>query len=155
ERTEKVIFDTLRALVERGIDPLVMEAALNTIEFRLRENNTGSFPRGISIMLRALKSWLYDRDPFVPLAFEGPLSRIKAKAASAESYFEGLIARCLLDNPHRTTILLTPDPAQAERELADERGRLAEARSRMSEGELLAIIENTRTLRRLQETPDP
>src|SRR6266516_280018 len=35
--------------------------ALNTVEFRLRENNTGAFPRGIVFMLRALGSWLHGR----------------------------------------------------------------------------------------------
>lgn len=33
----------------------------------LRENNTGSFPRGLSLMLRAMGAWIYDRDPVTPL----------------------------------------------------------------------------------------
>ena len=33
----------------------------------LRENNTGSFPRGLSLMLRAVGAWIYDRDPLTPL----------------------------------------------------------------------------------------
>ena len=33
----------------------------------LRENNTGSFPRGLSLMLRAVGAWIYDRDPYVPI----------------------------------------------------------------------------------------
>ena len=46
---------------------------MNTIEFRLRENNSGSFPRGLNLMLRALTTWLYDADPLCLLAFEAPM----------------------------------------------------------------------------------
>ena len=52
KKIEKLIFTTLENLVRDGIDPDTIAAAINTAEFRLRENNTGSFPRGIALMLR-------------------------------------------------------------------------------------------------------
>ena len=57
----------------------MIAAALNTVEFRLRENNTGSFPQGLLLMLRSLTSWLYGKNPIEPLAFGAPLSKIKPK----------------------------------------------------------------------------
>src|SRR6185436_10883873 len=128
---------------------------MNTVEFSLRENNTGSFPRGIAVMLRALKTWLYDRDPFDPLAFAAPLATIKARLAAGERFFETLISRNFLENRHRTTVILRPDPEQAEREAMEERGRLDAARATMTATDLAAAVEDTRTLKRLQETPDP
>ena len=62
---------------------MTVEASLNTVEFRLRENNFGSFPRGIAAMLRSLKTWLYDRDPLAPLAFEAPLRTLKNRITEA------------------------------------------------------------------------
>src|SRR5690606_39947278 len=53
-KVEALILETLKRLSEDGIDPLTVEAAINTAEFPLRENNTGAFPRGISILFRAL-----------------------------------------------------------------------------------------------------
>src|SRR5258708_17848990 len=47
DKVERLIADTIAMLAHRGIDPLTGEASLNTIKFRLRENNTGTFPRGI------------------------------------------------------------------------------------------------------------
>ena len=44
QKIEDLILDTLKSLSLSGIDPHTVAAALNTIEFRLRENNTGSFP---------------------------------------------------------------------------------------------------------------
>src|SRR6516162_3174017 len=70
DKVERLITDTIFGLAEKGIDPPTLEAALNTVEFHLRENNTGAFPRGIVFMLRSLRTWLHGRDPLSPLAFE-------------------------------------------------------------------------------------
>ncbi len=78
-KIEALIFGTLETLARDGIDPEMIAAAFNTVEFRLRENNTGSFPQGLLLMLRALTSWLYDNDPIEPLAFEAPLLKLKPK----------------------------------------------------------------------------
>ncbi|MBV9470699.1 MAG: insulinase family protein, partial [Abitibacteriaceae bacterium] len=83
-KIEQLIFDTLREQVQNGIDPQTVEAAMNTIEFHLRENNTGSFPRGLALMFRALETWIYDGNPFDVLAFEAPLAAIKARLAAGE-----------------------------------------------------------------------
>ena len=56
-----------------GIDPATVRASLNTVEFRLRELNTGSYPRGLILMLNALGTWLYGEDPLSHVAFEAPL----------------------------------------------------------------------------------
>ena len=54
DKVEKLILETLSALAQKGIDPATVEAGVNTIEFRLRENNYGNFPQGLAIMLRSL-----------------------------------------------------------------------------------------------------
>ena len=154
DKVERLIADTLGTLAAQGIDPMTVAAALNTVEFRLRENNTGSFPRGIVFMLRALGSWLYGRDPLPPLAFEAPLAAVKARVAGGERYFEKLIDRLFIANPHRTALILRPDREQAEREAKEEAARLARERARMSDTDLDAVVEATRALKLAQETPD-
>ena len=79
DKVEALIIETLQKLVSEGIDPDMVAASLNTIEFRLREQNTGSFPRGLFMMFKALSTWLYDGDPLETLAFEAPLNAIKAE----------------------------------------------------------------------------
>lgn len=54
---EKLVMDSLTELKESGFEADAIEAAVNTIEFSLRENNTGSFPRGLSLMLRSMSTW--------------------------------------------------------------------------------------------------
>jgi Zn-dependent M16 (insulinase) family peptidase len=155
DKIERLIADTIGMLAEQGIDPMTVEAALNTVEFRLRENNTGAFPRGIVFMLRALRSWLHGRDPLSPLAFEAPLAAVKARVAGGQRYFENLIARHFIANSHRTILILRPDQEQAEREAKEEEARLARERASMSRVALDAVVAATRALKLAQETPDP
>jgi Zn-dependent M16 (insulinase) family peptidase len=151
---ESLVMDTLAGLARKGIDPLTIEASLNTIEFGLRENNTGHFPRGLLLMLRSLTTWLYDGDPLALLAFEAPLEAAKSGARSESGLFEHMIHRFFLNNPHRTTLVLKPDPDLRETEEAAEKMRLSAARSAMGPDEVTGVLKNTRELKRLQETPD-
>lgn len=155
DKVEKLITGTLGSLVKGGIDPLTVEASLNTVEFHLRENNTGSFPRGIAFMLRSLRSWLHGRDPLTPLAFAAPLAAIKARVARGDRYFENLLRKHFIDNPHRTVVVLKPDYEQAEREAKEEQAHLAQIRAGMSVADIKAVVEETRALKELQERPDP
>lgn len=153
-KVETLIMTTLEQLAADGIDPATVEAALNSTEFALRENNTGSFPRGLSLLFRALTTWNYNGDPLAPLAYESLLAQLKANLAANPAYLQQLIRTYLLENPHRTTVILEPDPAYNQRLAEAEQARLAAARSAMNEAELQAIIENTRKLKQLQEAPD-
>lgn len=154
DKVESLILQTLTKLAEEGIDPHAIEASLNTIEFRLREKNTGSYPRGLVVMLTCLSSWLYDGDPLAPLQFESHLANLKARLAANKRYFEAMIRQHFLTNQHRVTVLLTPDAAMAQREEAAEQSRLAEARATMNAAALQTVIDNARELKRRQETPD-
>jgi presequence protease len=153
-KVEAVILDVLNGLVSDGIDKATVEASLNTIEFRMREQNTGRFPRGLALMLHAMRPWLHGHDPLVPLAFEVPLRAVKHRLAAGERLFERLIERHLSANPHRTTVVLQPDPAQGDREAREERARLARERAAMTPADVQTCVAETAALRRQAETPD-
>lgn len=154
EKIETLIRATLATLARKGIDPLTVDAGLNTIEFLLRENNTGSFPRGLSLMLRSLTTWLYEGDPLALISFEAPLERIKSQVKQKTRFFEQMIDRFFLNNTHRTTLILRPDPELREKEEAAEKTRLVKAQSAMDSNQLREVLENTRELKRLQQAPD-
>jgi Zn-dependent M16 (insulinase) family peptidase len=153
-KVEALIEDTLAALVRERIENEMVEASMNTIEFQLRENNTGRYPRGLALMFRALTTWLHGGDPLAPLAFEAPLQAIKDRLAAGEPYFERLIEQYLIGNPHRATVLLEPDPSVRQLQEAEERARLDAAQAAMDEPELRGVIATAAELRRIQETPD-
>ena len=74
---EELIETTLEQCAKDGFSASAIEAALNTTEFHLRENNTGRFPRGLSLMLRAMGNWIYDKDPYEALHWTEPLNAFK------------------------------------------------------------------------------
>ena len=154
DKVENLVLDTLTRLVKEGIDPHTTEAALNTMEFILRENNTGNFPRGLGLMLRALTTWLHGEDPLALVAFEAPLDAVKSQLASNRLFFEEMIDRMLLKNPHRTTLILEPDMELDKKEEAAEREKLAKTQKAMNSEDLQEVISNAKELRRIQETPD-
>ncbi|WP_295638731.1 insulinase family protein [uncultured Mailhella sp.] len=151
---ERLMMDTLADLAENGVPAPAVEAALNSLEFMLRENNTGSFPRGLAAMFRSLSDWLYDGDAFAPLAWEKPLASIKARLASGEKVFENAIRRWFLDNPHRVTVLLLPDAGLAAARQVAEDARLAAIHDGMSEKEREEVADIAAALRAAQQKPD-
>ncbi|MDY7034236.1 MAG: insulinase family protein [Thermodesulfobacteriota bacterium] len=154
DRVESLIMSTLDELMNNGIDPQTIEAAINTVEFQLRENNSGGYPQGLVLMLRSLTTWLYDSDPLILLAFERPLQELKAKVKSNKQVFESLIDKYFIKNSHRTTLLLKPDTQLGEKEKEEERKHLAHIRNSMGDTELRDLVENTCKLKEMQKTPD-
>jgi Zn-dependent M16 (insulinase) family peptidase len=151
---EALIWDTLRDLARDGIDPDILEAAFNTTEFRMRESNTGGYPRGLAYMLSALNFWLYGADPLEPLQFEAPLARVRAAYSKNPNLFASLIDTHFLKNPHYTMVTMIPEADFGRRETEEEAQRLADHRQAMSADDVAAVLENTSTLRDLQEALD-
>ena len=150
---EALMLDTLRRLASDGLDPAAIEAALNTVEFDKREMNSGGTPRGLTQMFAALTTWTYGGDPWWPLAYAAPLEKVKT-AASSGPFFEGMIQSLFVDNPHRTTLTLRPDPALMQTIEADEKARLDAARAEFTPEKIEEVIGRTRALKERQETPD-
>lgn len=151
---ERVVLNTLHHLAEEGIDPDAIEAAVNATEFALRENNTGNFPRGLAVYLRALNTWNHDGDPFDAIAFEGTLNDLKARLAKGERIFEELIEDYLMNNPHRVTLLLRPDGQLAQTWEATEQAKLAHVRSGFADRDVERVVQETLALQEAQATPD-
>jgi Zn-dependent M16 (insulinase) family peptidase len=64
------------------------------------------------------------------------------------------VQELLIENPHRTTVLVKPDPEQGEREAAEERERLADVRAGFDRAEIDRLVMRTVELKRWQDTPD-
>ena len=153
-RVEALIMGCLGQLVEEGLPGDVVEAAVNSVEFALRENNSGRFPVGLSVMLRALTTWLHEGDPVQPLCFEEPLNAIKKAIKEKTGYFESLIKHWFVDNPHRVTVVLNPDTGLAARQEEEEKKILSDLSATLSDKERKAVLSQAKSLHKWQATPD-
>ncbi|KAH7372760.1 hypothetical protein KP509_17G019600 [Ceratopteris richardii] len=134
-KVEELIMAKLKELVDVGFTSEAVEASMNTIEFSLRENNTGSFPRGLSLMLHAMGNWLYGRDPFEPLRFAKPLEQLKDRIAAEGPKAPDTDKGAVIENK--------------EKEL------LKKLKESMTKEDLAELVRATEELRLKQETPDP
>ncbi len=154
---ELLIFDTLASLVENGIEQEAIEAAVNSVEFSLRENNSGRFPRGLSAMVQSLSTWLYSAEPksaLDSLMWEAPLSSIKSRLAKGEKVFELCIEQWFLNNEHRSTVVLLPDTKLEQRREEQEKAKLAKIQAACSKEEREELVKETKRLRKAQEKVD-
>ena len=144
---------TLSDLVASGISPRMVEAAINTAEFHLREANLGGFPKNLYYGLMALTCWNYDADPLTHLRYERSLKAVRA-GIDGGRYFEGLIDRSLLQNSHRATIVLKPDDQAETQRLERLRERLAKEKAAMDDAEIATLVRETAELRSSQLQSD-
>ena len=154
QQAELLIFDTLAQLAEEGIPRSAVEAAVNSVEFAYRENNSGRFPRGLSAMVQSLTTWLYDGDPLAPLAWEAPLKALKARIEAGEPVFEQAIKDWFLNNEHRATVILLPDAKLGQIRDDAEKARVDAVQAAASPAERARMVEETTHLMEAQEAPD-
>ena len=147
-----LLSDELKKLVEGGIDKTLLQASINLMEFRLREADFGLAPKGLIYGLRLLKTWLYGGDPNAYLRYEDDLAKIKR--GLDENYFEGLIQKYFLDNPHKVLMTLAPDKNFAKERDAAQAAKLAEVKAQLSPAQIQDIIDTTSQLKIRQQTPD-
>ena len=150
---EELIDSTLAKLATDGLARKTVAASVNSVEFWLREANFGGFSKGLFYAMRMNSAWLYGADPLGPLQYEAPLAAIKKKVARA-GYFEGLIRKYLIDNPHQVNLTMTPDDKQEGKRLERLHRRLTEIKGGLDEGELGKLVAQCEALREAQRRPD-
>ncbi|MCU6761567.1 Peptidase M16C associated [uncultured Roseburia sp.] len=150
---QQIIQDTLKNQVKQGINKEALLASVNHGEFRFREADFGNYPKGLMFGLQALDSWLYD-DSKVFIHLE-PLETYRFLREQMETgYFEGLIQKYLLDNPHVSVVTMEPERglnAKEEKELSD---KLQAYKNSLSEAEILELTAFTKHLKEYQEQPN-
>ena len=149
ELFDKVLTD----LVHDGISDKLVEAALNSVEFRLREADFGSYPKGVVYALNAISAWNYDCDPLERLKYEEVLQVIKDEVSKG-GYFEGLIKKYFLDNKHRVVVACVPDEHLSELHAAEQKAKLEEKKQGFEVSEIEALREQEKALLVRQTTPD-
>ncbi len=152
EHFMSVIRETLRQIVEEGIDEKALLAGINTMEFKFREADYGSFPKGLIYGIDVFDSWLYDENrPFDYLEQLHVYETLKEKVGSR--YYEDLIRKYLLDNPHETLIVATPERGLTDREDERVRAELAAYKENLSPQQVKELVDRTNALRAYQDAP--
>ena len=148
----RIIEGTLQEYAGKGLDKKAVRASLNNSEFKYREADFGSYPKGLMYGLQMLETWLYDDSrPFVEVELLDVYRELKQETET--SYYEELIREYLLDNPHKSLVVVKPVKGltgRKEKALAEE---LAKKKAAMSKEEIARIVRETAELVKYQEEP--
>ena len=154
QRVEALVSSTLVKIAEEGFDQDAVDAAINTLEFRLREFNTGGFPKGLSLMLGMMSHWIYDKNAADGVRFEAALSELKADLAAKKPVFQDLLKKYIINNKHCVTVEMKPDASLESKQLEEEANRLKAIKDAMTEDQIKDVIESTKLLKAAQAAED-
>ncbi|MGI5075241.1 peptidase M16 [Treponema vincentii] len=131
-RFEAFILSGLEEIARDGFEPQLIETALNSLDFCNREIIRSGGPFSLVLMRRALRGWIHGFAPETSLRYIPAFQRLKQRISENPRYTQNLIKTLLLDNPHRTTVSVHPDPRFCEKideTLAQEAQQAADALS--------------------------
>lgn len=152
EEFVRVIEETLRKIVENGMDKKALEAGINYHEFRFREADFGGYPKGLMYGLQIFDSWLYDdTKPFIHVEALDTFAFLKEQVD--KGYFEKLIQTYLLDNQHGSLVTIVPEPGRTARLDAELKEKLQTYKASLSKEELEKLVADTAHLQEYQDTP--
>ncbi len=154
---EEAFLSTIRSvlgdLAKKGFDQKALLAGINYYEFKYREADFGSYPKGLMYGLQILDSWLYDDNkPFIHVEANDTFARMRQKVK--EGYFEQLIRDYLLDNPHSSIVVLVPKKGLGEAREKQFQEEMAAKKASLSAGEIQDIIRKAKDLVAYQEAED-
>lgn len=148
-----VIESVLKEQAEKGIDRKALKAGLNYLEFKYRESDFGSYPKGLMVGLQALDSWLYDdRKPLVHVEANETFAALKEELD--KGYYEDLIRKYLLDNGHKSVLVLAPVKGLTAKRDGKLQKKLQEYKAGLSREEIEEVVKQTKELEEYQEEPN-
>ena len=149
----QVIEDVLRASVKNGIDTKAIEAGINYYEFRYREADFENYPKGLMYGLQMMDSWLYDEEkPFIHIEALDTFEFLKKQIGTG--YYEELIQKYLLDNPHGAIVIVTPEKGRTARMEAELEEKLQKYKESLTAEEVEAFVQKTQALEAYQSEPE-
>lgn len=150
ERFVEIVENTLKSIVAEGINKTSVLAAINSSEFRFREADFGSYPKGLLYGIECLDTWLFDDESaFDAMEMLDVFEFLKQQVETG--YYEELIQKYLLDNKHGTIIVLEPEKGLNTKVESELEAKLADFKANLSKEELEKIIADTKRLEEYQE----
>ncbi len=144
--------DTVKKICDTGIDKEMLEASLNSAEFRMKERDFGTLPAGIIYAMSTLETSLYGGEPSLNLSYEKSFSALREKLDSG--YFESLLKSLFTDNSHKATLVMIPSSTLGEEKAKKEAEELLKIKNSLSQDELKNIIAKDEELKEWQKRAD-
>jgi Zn-dependent M16 (insulinase) family peptidase len=154
---EKAVEDLILGVIERiaaeGVPLEQLEAVLHQLELHQREVSGDGMPFGLNLILQALGPATHYADPIPSMDLDPVIVRLREQIQDPD-YIRGLARKLLLENPHRITLVMTPDSQLSEQKLEEERQRLSAMKAGMDDTAKEAVIAQAEALLKRQAQED-
>ena len=147
---EQSVLQVLAELARDGVPREQVESVLHQVELAQREVGGGRFPYGLQLMMRVMPSYLHGGDPVAALDIDDALAELRG-AIEDPQFIKDLVARLLLDNPHRVRLTMAPDKDLSARRAALLEEQLQERKRQLDGDAKKRIVEQAVALKARQE----
>lgn len=152
ELLRHTVEEYIKEVCEKGIPKRILEAALNSYEFQLREASFGGHPSGLFYNIYVMNQWLYDKSPFEPLRYEDALKTLREGLET--TYYTDLLQEAILNNTHHVLLSMYPKEGLTAEKEEKERTHLEALKKSLTKEEIDRMVEETRRLKERQEKAD-
>lgn len=140
EALEAMVLGVIEQVARDGVSLERLEAVLHQLELHQREITGDSYPYGLQLILQALGCATHYSDPIAVLNLEPVIAQLQEQIRQPD-YIRQLARQLLLDNPHRVTLVMTPDKQLSSQLRAQEEARLAEIKAGMNTAQRAATVQ--------------
>ena len=150
QNIEDLILKTLKSIVENGINPILIESAIQQMELDIREISGGQFPYALILLFRFFCSWIHGGDPMDSLDFDENIRHLSQKIDHGP-YLEKQIQKYLIENQHRVRVLLKPDENLEAAQTKEETNKIKKISEKFTNEKKANIIDISLKLKSFQE----
>ena len=150
---ETQVLQVIEDLARDGVAQERVEAVLHQLELHQREISGDSYPYGLQLILQSLGCATHYSDPIAVLNLDPVIAELREQIKEPD-FIPRLARKLLLENPHRVTLVMSPDQSLSQQRDESERARLADIASQMDSDEKARVIELAHQLEQRQAQVD-
>lgn len=150
KKVEEIIFSTIKALADNGIEQGLIDSAIHQIEFHRKEITNTPYPFGIKLLLSFASTVIHDGDPVSCINIDADLETLK-EHLEKDGFLENRLRTYFLENPHRVLFTLEPDTGLEQAKIDETKKELRQILKQMTPKDLDQIREDAKALELLQE----
>ncbi len=150
-----IVRQTLTSLAKNGLNRKSLLGAINSQEFRYRESDYGTSPKGLILLLNLSAGWLYDDTAVFSYCHLNDVYK-ELREEVDTGYFEQLIREDFLESQHAVSVTVTPERGLTTKKEEALAKKLAAYKASLSKEEVEELVSKTQELRAYQkeETTD-
>lgn len=150
EPIKELVFETLKEIISKPLDPELIEGALHQLEFSRTEINSDYGPFGLSLILKMVPLKNVDADLENSVKIHSLFEHLR-KELKDPNYLVSFIQKYFVDNPHFTSTVLVPDKDLIEKETKEEQALLNQIEEKLDNKQKEQIVQKAAELKAFQE----